>query len=130
MVFVKVVYVAHPLRGDVPGNTARASELCRKISQGFPDTVIVCPLTAFSFLDDERPEERQRAIAYCLELLSRCDELWLAGDWQRSEGCRKELLHARIIGMPVSVVRTVGDRIEVGRELLGKPVRVFRKMGE
>jgi len=122
---MRAVYIAHPLRGDVRGNTARASELCRKISREFPDIVVVCPLMSFSFLDDENPEERQKAIVYCLELLSRCDELWLAGDWKNSEGCRKELRHAKAIGIPVSVVRVAGERVEVSGELLGRPVRLF-----
>ena len=125
VIFVKTIYLAHPLRGDIPGNIARASELCREISREFPDVVPVCPLTAFSFLDDENPEEREQALAYCLELLSRCDELWLAEDWRKSEGCKKELLRAKTLGKPVFVAQVVEGRLKVNHEPLGKPIRVF-----
>lgn len=98
----KVVYVAHPLAGDIPGNIERAKQICREIAhRRFPEVVPVCPLPAFSFLNDENPEERNIALEYCFALLQRCDELWLAGNWRESEGCRMEKELAEKLGIPV-----------------------------
>lgn len=95
----KVIYVAHPFASDPEGNKARAATACREIMLARPGVVPVCPILAFSFL--EEPREREAALAFCLALLERCDELWLAGDWELSEGCRLERRRALELGMPV-----------------------------
>ena len=95
----RIVYVAHPLAGDVLGNMREVIQICRDISRLYTGTVPVTPLLAFSFLRE--PDERELALEYCLTLLERCDELWLTGDWRNSEGCRMELERARELGMPV-----------------------------
>ena len=37
----------------------------------------------------------------CLALLDVADELWVFGDWERSEGCRMEVEHARETGKAI-----------------------------
>lgn len=95
----RVVYVAHPFASDPEGNRAKAAAVCREIALSRPGVVPVCPLLAFSFLWE--PRERVIALAYCLALLEQCDELWLAGDWELSEGCQLERRRALELGMPV-----------------------------
>lgn len=95
----KLVYVAHPLASDPPGNVEKAKEVCRKIAAHHPDVVPVCPLLAFGFLRE--PEDREQAFSYCLALLERCDELWLAGDWRNSAGCLQEKRYAEELEMVV-----------------------------
>ncbi|MCL6478099.1 MAG: hypothetical protein K6T65_06755 [Peptococcaceae bacterium] len=96
----KIVYVAHPLASDPPGNIEKARAICRKIAQVVPTVVPVSPLLAFSFLRE--PEDRGLALWCCMELLERCDELWLTGAWWGSEGCLMEKRRAEELGMPVS----------------------------
>ena len=94
-----LVYVAHPFASDPEGNKARAAEVCRRIASEYPNVVPVCPLLAFSFLRE--PVERELALSFCLALLERCDELWLAGEWEKSEGCWLERKKAEQLGMPI-----------------------------
>jgi len=116
LVRIKFVYVAHPLRGDVPRNLVRVRELCRLISAQFDNVVPICPILTFSFLNDNNPQERERAMMYSLRLLSACDELWLAGKWQKSEGCRVELLYAQAVGKPVLTVGVRDSRVIVSSD--------------
>lgn len=105
---MKKVYVAHPLLGDTDTenfdpiiplqNKHRASEICREIAGKYPHILILSPIHAFSFLS---ALDRERPLELCRKLLSLADELWVFGDWQTSEGCRKEIEHARALGLPV-----------------------------
>lgn len=99
---MKIVYVAHPLRGDIEGNMAHSAEICREISERYPDVLPLSPLAAFSFLDDTVSEERERALDYCRQLLARADELWLTGTWWLSEGCVAEVFWATAWGIPIA----------------------------
>lgn len=96
-----VIYVAHPYASDPKGNVARAAAVCREIAEKCPGVVPVCPLLAFRYLPEHGPADRGRNMAYCLALLERCDELFLAGDWERSEGCLAERRRAVELGIPV-----------------------------
>lgn len=97
---MKKVYIAHPLRGaDREKNIAEVTKICRKISELFPEVLPVSPIHAFSFLDDCGEEGEKKALELCLELLKRCDEVWLFGDWERSYGCELEWRIARDSGI-------------------------------
>ncbi|MGB9848866.1 MAG: DUF4406 domain-containing protein [Moorellaceae bacterium] len=95
----KLVYVAHPFAFDPEGNKVKAAEICQRIVAEYPGVVPVCPLLTFSFLRE--PLERELALSFCLALLERCDELWLAGGWEDSEGCWLERRKAEQLGMPI-----------------------------
>jgi hypothetical protein len=41
---------------------------------------------------------------HCFEALSRCDELWIAGDWQESKGCCMEYAFAKGKGIPIEII--------------------------
>lgn len=95
----KLVYVAHPFADDPEGNKVKAAEICRRIAATYPGVVPVCPILVFSFL--EEPADRELALAFCMALLERCDELWLSGEWEKSEGCWLERQKAQMLGMPI-----------------------------
>jgi len=61
--------------------------------------VPLCPHLIFSFVRNE--EEETRTFLDRFALLERCDELWLAGDWQNSFECLCEKEHAEELGMVV-----------------------------
>ena len=85
---MKKVYIAHPLRGDVAGNMAKATQICKDLHQQ-GEVLPVSPLHAFSFVDPTGPQDV--VLGYCLNMLRACDELWVHGDWEISEGCRMEV---------------------------------------
>ncbi|GEA15519.1 hypothetical protein E308F_17630 [Moorella sp. E308F] len=95
----KLVYVAHPFADDPEGNKAKAAEICRRIAATYPGVVPICPILVFGFLRE--PAERRLALMFCLALVERCDELWLAGEWEKSGGCWLERQKAQMLGMPI-----------------------------
>ncbi len=94
----KLVYVAHPLRGDVPGNMQRIEKIMKELSEEYQyrDYNFFSPLHGYSFHDPHGDQEL--VMSRCLDLLDRCDEIWVYGDWTRSEGCTREVRHAAFQG--------------------------------
>ena len=43
----------------------------------------------------------QDGMQSCLDVLSKCDELWLFGDWKESKGCMKEYTFAKKYGKTI-----------------------------
>jgi hypothetical protein len=76
-----VVYMAHPIGGDPEGNLARARRWMRWILDHYPMVAVCVPwLPYVEVLDDYDPEHRDRGVRDDLEILKRCDEVWLVGD--------------------------------------------------
>ena len=96
----KVVFISHPLKGDVEGNTNKVKEICRNIM--FEGVVI--PLATHllfpTVMNDDIPEERRNGLNGTLEVLKRADEVWVYGD-RISEGMKEEIELAEKINIPV-----------------------------
>lgn len=86
----KLIFISSPYRGKVQENVAMAKDLCRYVmGEGH---IPVAPHLFFpQFLDD-------------LEMLARCDELWLFGG-KITDGMRLEMEEAIKLGKPMSVLR-------------------------
>ena len=97
----KVVYLAHPVAGNVEFNLANARRLLRKFILRYPTMtfstqwILECEL-----FDDSVPEEREAGLRRCLVLVSRCDELWLTGRCV-SPGMQREKALALSLGKRV-----------------------------
>jgi hypothetical protein len=112
---MKKIYIAHPLRGDRPGdpeaireNERRVGDICRSLSETHPDHLILSPVHAFGFVDATGPQEW--VLSQCRMLLALADELWVFGRWWTSEGCRMEVAAAKNMGIPVRLCgESVGD---------------------
>jgi len=95
---MKRVYIIHPFQGKEE-NRKKIDRICRAVANmGF---LPVSPVHAFGFLRDEVPEERKLALKLCQELIKGCDQVWVFGDWEKSEGCKIELRAAEETGVPV-----------------------------
>lgn len=101
---MKKIYVVHPLRGDLRNNEERIARICRNIADTVKDVVPLSPVLAFNFFDPDR--EPVKAMQYCLELLACCDEAWVYGDWEKSEGCCAEVSFAKCRNILVCDMRT------------------------
>lgn len=95
----RVVFICHPMRADVKGNSKKVREICKLASQS--GVVPFAPHLCFaSFLKDHVPKERTLALAFDLEMLRRCDEIWVFGS-TTTEGMRGEIQFAKWMGVPV-----------------------------
>ena len=107
--FVRTVFVAHPISGNVKGNEEKVRKICAKIHTR--NIIPVAPyLISLQYLNDEVIEDRELGIAANHECFYRgfVDELWLFGD-RISSGMIEEIKLAREMGIPV-VAKTEGTR--------------------
>lgn len=100
---MKVVYIAHPIGGDVEGNLAEISKISRDINLNYhnilPFVPYYCDVVS---LNDSNLEERNRGIKNNHYLLSSgvVDELWLYGP-RISVGMEEEIHIARAMKIKI-----------------------------
>jgi len=99
----KIVYIAHPISGDIKGNLDKIIKIIRHINLTEPDVV---PFAHYwvdcHALDDDCKSERERGIRNDAEFFNRglIDELWLYGD-RISNGMQEEIKTCRRLNIPV-----------------------------
>ena len=102
---MKIVYIAHPIRGAVKQNLKAITEIAREIM--FFDTTVI-PFAPYYLyyhaLNDNVPEERGRGLYNDEEFFRRrtFDELWVYGP-RISSGMSKEIAFANDLGIPVII---------------------------
>ena len=97
----RLIYVAHPVSGDVQGNLARAKRWIHWIHSVRGAVPIAPWITDIeSGEDDSDPIARAQGLARCEYTVSRCDELWLVGG-RISGGMRAELNAAARAGIAI-----------------------------
>ncbi|WP_457945433.1 DUF7768 domain-containing protein [Caproiciproducens sp. LBM24188] len=102
---MKLVYICSPLHGDMEKNIEMANQYCASAAR--MDVVPLAPHTIFTkYLNDNVPQQRERALAMGLALLSRCDELWVCGN-VISPGMRGEIEYAKTHGIPIKHMKEV-----------------------
>lgn len=93
-----MIYLAHPYGGN-ERNAEDAKQIVCRLVKKFPGTVFLSPLQATGFYYNDIPYIT--GMNHCIELLSRCDELWLCNGWQNSRGCCMEYAAAKTADMPI-----------------------------
>jgi len=106
---MKLVFVSHPFQGD-PANVTKIASICRYILANHKGYIPVSPVHCFSWLNDHEPEEREDGLNGALALLRMCDEVWVFGDWENSEGCKKEIALAEELRKPIRTVLLIAPR--------------------
>ena len=98
---MKIVYIVHPIRGDVQGNILKVLSILKKhhTAKIYPFAPYIVSL---QYLDDNSPEDRERGIKANVELFERdfIDELWVFGD-RISSGMKAEIELAERLKIPI-----------------------------
>lgn len=99
---MRVAYVAHPISGDVPGNLAKIRAWISRMQPQHPDLAFIAPYVTWLECgdDDSDPVSRNLGMDRDLEVLRRCDEIWLIGS-QLSPGMWIECQEAKRHGIRV-----------------------------
>ena|SRR4030042_1948242 len=103
---MKIVYICHPVSGDVMGNIEKIMKIIRDINLSSEDVVPFAPyLGDLLALDDNKPEERSRGILNDIAILRSgiINELWCYGD-RISAGMKEEINLAFNMGVPVKAM--------------------------
>jgi hypothetical protein len=98
---MKLIYLAHPFSGKQE-NVEKAERILRRLMREYPDYVFYSPLHATGYYYHDVPYDV--GMEHCLEILRRCDELWLCEGWENSRGCGIEYSYARGTGIPIREV--------------------------
>ena len=94
----KLVFVSSPYRGNVVRNVGVARAAARLVFDA-GHVPVVPHLYITQVLDDDVEEDRKLGIHAALQLLARCDEVWVFGE--PSEGMRLEIGEAHRLDIPL-----------------------------
>lgn len=98
---MKVVYIAHPIGGDVYENLEKIKHIVRCVNLKEKDTIPFVPYYSdVVSMDDENPIERAKGLKNNLHLIQYCDELRLYGD-KISKGMISEIERAKELQIPI-----------------------------
>ena len=98
---MKIVYLAHPVAGDVESNLERAKRWMKWVETHHPSFAVIADwIIECQIWDDSNPEHRAAGFRRNLAIIERCDELWLVGP-RVSSGMAKERDHALRFGLRV-----------------------------
>jgi hypothetical protein len=87
---VKVVYLAHPVSGDVPGNLARAKRWLRWAQHFMPGAVVIAPwILALDLGMEDDDVHRERGLLRDEAVVRRCDVILLVGGRVSGGMCRE-----------------------------------------
>jgi hypothetical protein len=92
----KMIYISQPFGGR-PENHAKAEQIALRLQQEYPQYTFISPVVAFGYAYNAFDYET--GINICLDLLSRCDEIWICYDNGESRGVKIERNWAREHGM-------------------------------
>ena len=100
---MKVVYVAGAFRAKtqwgIMQNVRNAEDASLRLwKQGY---AVICPHTMTQHFQDECPDRVW--LEGCLEILRRCDVIYLVKGWQESEGSKEEYQLAQQLGLEVII---------------------------
>jgi hypothetical protein len=87
---MRVIYLAHPVSGDVSANLARARRWLRWVYDNFDVAVVADWILTCEVLDDANPAHRAHGLAMDRALVEICDEFWMVGG-RVSNGMKTEV---------------------------------------
>ena len=92
---MKVIFISGPYRGDsIDDNIDHASDIAQRLWK--TGWAVICP-----HMNSMHFEEDSRFLSGYLEILSRCDAIYMLRGWAQSEGAREELRVAKANGLQV-----------------------------
>lgn len=94
-----MVYVSHPWSGKI-GNEINADEETTKLQLDYDDVVFVSPIHAIR-TGGYNKVDYVDGLAYAIELMRRCDIVYVVPGWRESTGCRAEVAEARNKNIPI-----------------------------
>jgi len=106
----KLCYIAGKYRGEtndiIKENIMTAQQYQLLLTRAYPEFFYLCPHTNTEFLDGAQDD--QYFLDGTMEMLRRCDAIYMLPGWKGSEGSNKELAEANRLG-----IENVTERLEV-----------------
>ena len=96
-----MIYISHPYGGKEE-NKRKIESIVTELSKQYTYITFVSPVHCFGFTYDTLPYER--GLDMCLDLLSKCDKMYVYGDWKNSRGCTAEVLYCETMNIPYEII--------------------------
>ena len=97
---MRMIYLSHPYTGNEQANRFHAHRIAAGLAREHPGIVFLNPINAMRHTVTAGLDY-DTVIRQCLEILSRCDGIIMAGEWRESRGCMAEFRAAQGIGMQI-----------------------------
>lgn len=100
---MKIVYIAHPVKGFVKQNLKSVIKIVSNISKTYPDIMPIAPYVLYNYaLNDRIKSDRTLGMYFNTQYFKRnfIDEVWLYG-WKISKGMWKEIDLAVSLNIPI-----------------------------
>jgi hypothetical protein len=124
---MRKIYICHPFQGK-KSNMQAITHICQRLAHF--EVMPISPVHAFYYLNDKVPEEHDKAMGFCKELVEMVDELWLFGEWEKSEGCHIEYTVALMELIPVyEIVAWNGDMPIFARDRMPRWMKKITESG-
>jgi hypothetical protein len=96
-----LIYISH-IYQNKQENKLEAEEIVRKLVKEHPEHTYISGLHPFCFMYAETTYEQ--GINMCLEVLKRCDMMYVYGDYEHSRGCKAEIEFCEENGIPYKII--------------------------
>ena len=90
-----MIYISHAY-GGIPDNIAEVELIIKDLVKRNPGHTFVSPIHCFGFLYSDVPY--QVGLDMCLELLAKCEAMWVFG--KHSIGVLEEIEYCEVHGIP------------------------------
>ena len=104
----KLIYISHPYQMKEE-NKQKVEEIVRKLAKKHPENTYLSPIHAVGFMYDDF--DYDTGLNMCLEILKRCDIMYVYGDWEDSRGCKAEIEFCKDNGIPYKILHENGKEI-------------------
>ena len=106
---MKIVYIVSPFRGDTKRNIAKACDYCKAAVRA--GVMPIAPHLLYpQFMDDSDREQRKLGLSFALQLLRKCDELWVCGN-DITDGMLGEMEAAQDCKIPIRYFDSDGKEV-------------------
>lgn len=97
---MSMIYISHPY-GNQPENKKKVEEIIRGLALSHSENTYISPIHCFGFMYHDFDYET--GLEMCLNLLEKCDKMYVFGDWENSRGCTAEVLFAEMHMIPYEI---------------------------
>lgn len=108
---MKRVFISHPYQSDPWNNQHEIYKIGKRLAA--LNIAYFSPIMNYAVHGHEESEEREFGLRCCDEWISQCDELWLFGKWEISEGCQREVARAIIESITIRIISTWENELPV-----------------
>ena len=98
----KMIYISHRYEGS-GYRAVRVEKIMSKLVNRYPNYTFVSPIHALAFMYGNT--DYSVGLNKCLDILDKCDEMWVFDDYMNSKGCCEEINYCKAVGKPYTIFK-------------------------